>query len=82
MAGISEAGHRWFMARMREQASAEQRRLVKEELKQLRRLYADYHSGLAELHRLADAYRVTLRDIRLKLRRQQRERRQGGPGDH
>ena len=35
MAGISEAGHRWFMDRMKEQASAEQRKLVKDELYQL-----------------------------------------------
>ena len=75
MAGISEADHRWFMDRMKEQASAEQRKLVKEELYQLEQLYADYHSGLEQLHQLADDYKATCRNIKLKLRRQQSEKR-------
>lgn len=56
---------------------AGERKLVKEELKQLNQLYADYHSGLEQLHRLAKDYKTTRRDIKLKLRRQQSKKRNG-----
>jgi len=72
MAAINEADHRRFMERMKEQASVEQRKLVLEELRQLKQLYADYHAGIEQLHQLADDYRSTCRSIKQKLRQQQK----------
>jgi len=44
---------------------------VKEDLKQFRRLYLEYHAKIEQLHQLAGQYEATRQNIRLKLRAQQ-----------
>ncbi|QGY46060.1 hypothetical protein GM418_21030 [Maribellus comscasis] len=76
MGALSEADHNWFIERMEEGASVEQMELVEEDLGHLKQLYTSYRNGLKQLHQIAQKYETTRRNIKVKLRLQQKAARQ------